>query len=180
MNATAPNIDRYLHYFEHRRYPEPWPATDRVRNAMEPLFAALAPLAPLKQNNEAKAIWLKIPRGDIFDYDTFEELKDAGEVKTYEEYVEYWKEDYPHEYKWYELIIVEGPKKGNARHFRAVSLGHKTIINHEVYEDLHEALSREWHIKRLGKVEKEALISKPSLHPTALILQNLWKKPLHS
>ena len=33
-----------------------------------------------------------------------------------------------------------------------------TLAYHEVYEDLHDALSREWHIKRLSKAEKEALV----------------------
>ena len=32
------------------------------------------------------------------------------------------------------------------------------LVYHEVYADLHDALSREWHIKRLSKAEKEALI----------------------
>ena len=31
------------------------------------------------------------------------------------------------------------------------------LAYYEEYEDRHEALSREWHIKRLGKSEKEAL-----------------------
>ena len=33
-----------------------------------------------------------------------------------------------------------------------------TLVYSEAYEDLHDALSREWHIKRLPKVKKEALI----------------------
>ena len=33
------------------------------------------------------------------------------------------------------------------------------LVYKETYEDKHEALSREWHIKRLNRAEKEALIS---------------------
>ena len=33
-----------------------------------------------------------------------------------------------------------------------------TLVYHEVYADMHEALSREWHIKRLSKAEKESLV----------------------
>ena len=33
-----------------------------------------------------------------------------------------------------------------------------TLVYHEAYADKHEALSREWHIKRLSKAEKEALV----------------------
>ena len=32
------------------------------------------------------------------------------------------------------------------------------LVYHEAYEDRHEALSREWHIKRLPREEKLALI----------------------
>ena len=32
------------------------------------------------------------------------------------------------------------------------------LVYFEEYENRHEALSREWHIKRLSKAEKEALI----------------------
>ena len=35
-----------------------------------------------------------------------------------------------------------------------------TLVYHEVYADLHEALSREWHIKRMSRGEKLALIGK--------------------
>lgn len=129
MKATAPNVDRLLRWFDHRQYMEPWPATDRIRKAMEPLFAALAPLAPTKENDEAKSIWLQISRGDITDYDSYEDLKAQGNVDSYDEYVKQWEETYPNEYKWYELVIVEGPKKGNVPRFRAVSLGHRTIVH---------------------------------------------------
>ena len=33
------------------------------------------------------------------------------------------------------------------------------LVYYEEYEDRHEALSREWHIKRLSRAEKEALIA---------------------
>ena len=32
------------------------------------------------------------------------------------------------------------------------------LVYHEVYEDLHDALSREWHLKRLSREEKLELI----------------------
>ena len=33
------------------------------------------------------------------------------------------------------------------------------LVYHEAYEDRHEALSREWHLKRMGKQAKEKLVS---------------------
>ena len=32
------------------------------------------------------------------------------------------------------------------------------LVYYETYEDRHEALSREWHIKRMSRAEKEKLI----------------------
>ena len=125
---NAPTFDRLLRYFKHGHL-NPSAPTERIKSAMEPLFAALEPLAPLKENNEAKAIWIKVPRGDISDYDSFEDLKDYGEVETYEEYEKRWKEDYPDEYKWYELVIVESFNRDGSLDFRAVAFGDKTIIS---------------------------------------------------
>ena len=68
---TAPQLDRLLRYFD-RDHMNPSVATRKIAAAMEPLFAALSDLAPLKRNDEAKAIWLEIPRGTIDDYESFE------------------------------------------------------------------------------------------------------------
>ena len=37
-------------------------------------------------------------------------------------------------------------------------------VYHEVYEDLHDALSREWHLKRLSREEKLKLIEASPWH----------------
>ena len=94
--TNAPTIDRILRWFD-RGHLNPSVPTERIKAAMEPLFAVLTPLAPLKSNNEAKAIWIRIPRGDISDYDSYEDLLEYGEVDTYEEYQSRWREEYPDE-----------------------------------------------------------------------------------
>ena len=131
---NAPTIDRLLRWFD-RGFLNPSTPTDRIKEAMDPLFSVLAPLAPLKTNNEAKAIWLKIPRGDISDYDRFEDLKEYGEIETYEDYLQLWKQEYPDQYKWYELIIWEGFGKDGAPSFRAVALENNMIINADLDEN---------------------------------------------
>lgn len=125
---NAPTIDGLLRWFDSGFLNSTVPS-DRIKEAMEPLFAALKPLAPLKINNEARAIWIKIPRGDISYYDSYEDMLEAGEVVTYEEFEARWKEDYPDEYKWYELIISESFNKDGILVFRAVGLGNVTIIS---------------------------------------------------
>lgn len=131
----APDIDRLLRWFD-RGYLNPSMPTPRIVSAMEPLFNALAPLAPLKKNDEAKALWLAIPRGTIDDYDTFEDLKEYGDVETYEEYEAMWEKDYPDPLSWYELIISESFNKDGTLFHRGVSLGDKIIINTNFDTDL--------------------------------------------
>ena len=96
---------------------------------MAPLFAVLSSLAPLKENNEVKSIWVRIPRGEISDYGSFDEMKDWGEVDTYEEFIGNWKETYPDEYFWYELTVSESFNKDGTLRYRGVSVGHKIIIS---------------------------------------------------
>ncbi|MCR5698908.1 MAG: hypothetical protein K6G52_04605 [Treponemataceae bacterium] len=131
---VAPDIDRLLNCFG-RGHLNPSGITEKLDAAMKPLFEALLPLAPLKSNNEAKVIWLQIPRGDISDFDSFEDLKEYGEVKTYKEYEKLWKEEYPDEIKWYRLAIVEGKDLDGKVDFKAVALGNKTIISARMNEN---------------------------------------------
>ncbi len=128
MRATAPIIDRLLRFFD-RGYLNPYVPTQRIKEAMEPLFTALSQLAPLKENSEAKTIWVMIPRGSISDYDSFEDMKEYGEVDTYEEYVQRWKEDYPDEYCWYDLTVYESFNKDGTLRYRGVIIGNRFIIS---------------------------------------------------
>ena len=131
---TAPDIDRLLNWFD-RGHLNPSGITAELASAMSPLFELLSPLAPLKDNDEAKSIWLLIPRGDISDYDSFEDLKEYGEVETYEEYKKRWKEDYPQEKIWYRLVIMDTKNRDGKTDFRAVALGNKTIISAQMNEE---------------------------------------------
>ncbi len=124
----APDIDRLLRYFE-RGYLNPSAPTERIVSAMEPLFRALACLAPIDKNDEVKVLWIAVPRGTIDDYDSFEDMKDYGEVETYEEYEALWNEDYPDPLAWYELIVSESYNRDGALFHRGVSFGDKAIIS---------------------------------------------------
>ena len=81
---VAPDVDRLLLYF-FRDLSNPIPSTPALLAAIEPLFEILEPLEPLKKNDEVKTIWIRIPKGTIEDYDSFDELKERYAVKTYEE-----------------------------------------------------------------------------------------------
>lgn len=82
---VAPDIDRLLRFFD-RGYLNPSVPSMKLCKAMEPLFSELHNLAPLKENNEAKALWLIIPRGNIDNYDSFEDMLEYGEIENRAEY----------------------------------------------------------------------------------------------
>lgn len=71
---VAPDVDDLLRYFDRIRL-SPTQSTPALLAAAEQLCNMMEPLAPLKTNNEARAIWLRIPRGTIADYDSFEDMK---------------------------------------------------------------------------------------------------------
>lgn len=125
---VAPDIDRLLRFFD-RGYLNPSVPSMKLCKAMEPLFSVLHNLAPLKENNEAKALWLIIPRGNIDNYDSFEDMLEYGEIENRAEYEALWLEDYPEPVSWYKLVLVEGRGKDGLLQHRAVSLGNKIIIN---------------------------------------------------
>lgn len=82
MENNAPTVDGYLRWFDDGFKNSSVP-TESIKTVMASLFDALAPLAPLKENNEVKSIWAKIPRGEISDYVSFEEMKEWGEVDAW-------------------------------------------------------------------------------------------------
>ena len=86
---VAPDVDLLLRYFDHRSL-NPAPSTPALLAAFTSIFDILTPLAPLKKNNEAKAIWIRVPRGTIENYASFEEMKEWEEIETYEEYENRW------------------------------------------------------------------------------------------
>ncbi len=124
----APEIDCLLYWLGHG-HRNPSAPTPALVSAMDPLFITLAPLAPLKRNKEAKAIWLRVPRGTIEAYGCFDDMRESGEVETYEEYENRWHEDYPDEYSWYRLVIAESFHRDGTLRSRAVAIGNTTIIS---------------------------------------------------
>ena len=55
MTIKAPKVDGLLRWFD-RGYRNSSVPSEKTVAAMEPLFSALEPLAPLKKNDEAKSI----------------------------------------------------------------------------------------------------------------------------
>ena len=67
-DLIAPAVDSLLRYFDHQSLMNPTTSTEPLHIAFEKLWSVLTPLAPLAKNEEAKAIWIRIPRGTIEEY----------------------------------------------------------------------------------------------------------------
>ena len=72
---TAPDVDVLLRHFD-RGFQNSEKPSRELMAAMEPLLSVLSDLAPCKENDEAKIIWITIPRGVLSDYGSFEEAKE--------------------------------------------------------------------------------------------------------
>lgn len=136
---VAPDIDRLLGCFD-GRHKNPTVQTRKVLGALDRLFEVLADLVPLATNNEAKSIWLKIPRGSLGDFDSYEDLLGEGEVGSREEYIALWESEYPDAYTWYELVIV------NNEYCQAVSVGRVPVVCADLSREPAES---DWHEEHL-------------------------------
>lgn len=125
---VAPILDDLLRHFD-RRIMNPVHATPELLAAVEPLFQAVSPLAPIDRDGEVKVLWLRVPRGEIEDYDTFENMKAWGEVETYAEYEELWLEEYPEEFSWFRFVTVQSFESDGQLRYVGVSLGNRTVVS---------------------------------------------------
>lgn len=182
---VAPDIDRLVRCFD-RGILNPSPPTKGLLAALEPLFSALSDLEPMKSNDEAKAIWIMVPRGTIRDYGDYEELKEYGDVSSYDEFTRQWQEEYPDEIYWYRLVIVE------SEGFRGVAVSNRTVVStsineepveyfhdHEVAEILCSLLAKaaenSMDLLRSGKYNQVVSSSLPFQHRTGVVKRStIW------
>ena len=70
---TAPNIDFLLDKFEDSSMRPSMPSKE-LTSAMDRLFDVLHDLAPSKERSEEKSIWIRIPRGTIENYASYDDM----------------------------------------------------------------------------------------------------------
>lgn len=124
---VAPDIDNLLRGYD-RSFLNPSGPVREIENAVSLLRETLIDLAPLGKNENAKSIWLQIPRGTLEDFGTFEEYEDDY-IDTPEKFIEFWQEEYPNEYVWYELTFVEEFDKSGDLFYHGISVGNKSILS---------------------------------------------------
>lgn len=115
---TAPDVNQLISCYSHEIQNPEQPSATLVE-AMDPLFKAMENLAPSRENDEAKGIWVTVPRGEITDWSTYKEAKGYDGVKSKKEYAELWQDYYPFEMEWYYVCIIENKPDSNWK-FRAL------------------------------------------------------------
>ena len=191
FKLVAPNIDCLLNCFE-RGWQNLESPTAQLVEAVKPLFDAVSDLKPCKENDEAKQIWITVPRGSIEDFGNFEEMKSYGEVKTRRQFEKRWKEEYPDEVKWYKVVIAMTDDERFA--YRAVSVDGNSVVSaslrdglsdqKELYSEqyalillplLTEAIKKSMEMLRAGKYNDFVENNLPYQHRTGVISRkNLW------
>ena len=66
----APDINRLIGCYSHEIQNPEQPSL-AMAEALDPLFKAMENLAPSVENDEAKGIWVTVPRGKITDWRTY-------------------------------------------------------------------------------------------------------------
>ncbi len=70
----------------------------RLKEVYE-LFSCIKP----DEDDEKRHIWIEVLRGPISAFGDYEENRESGEVETFEEFEQLWKDSYPEESNWYRL-----------------------------------------------------------------------------
>lgn len=102
MKATAPWIDNHLYRFQNG----PVVVGPEMESSLPDLFESIRAVRP-EGEDEVRQIWIRAERGTIEDYGDFEEFREEGIVETQEEFVEYWRYEYPDPEKWYQVATSQ-------------------------------------------------------------------------
>ncbi len=116
----APMFDSLLEIFDIRNY-NPQSYDFVVKEKLLKLLDLLNLIKPLA-DDEYKELYFCVHRGSINEYGDYEELKELGEVSSYEEFVKFFNEDYPDEVKWYKMISTR------YKNYVSISINSKNII----------------------------------------------------
>ena len=96
--------------------------------AIDRIFRLLYRLEPDPEHNSWE-LWLRAERGTIEDFGSFEDLREDGQVESYEEFEAWWRSEFPEEV---EIRGYHPSIRGNERQIRRVaeviSKAHQPLI----------------------------------------------------
>jgi len=132
-NLVAPDIDYLTRCFERNGLLNPTHSTHTLLGSFEKIWSVLSVLAPIRDIDEVKTIWIRVPKGTIDDYGhryyTYSEAKEYGEVETFEEYETQWNNEYPDDFVWYRVTAVKSFNQDKSLRYYGINLGNITIVS---------------------------------------------------
>lgn len=126
---NTPKIRSYIHWLEHGGYRNvncQFTYDDETYKLLDEIFDLLKSITPALKNG-AWELWFQAERGAIEDYGDYKELKEDGEVDSFEEFVDMWKSEFPDEREWYNFSAIEDEELG----YRAIFIGRKLVIEQD-------------------------------------------------
>jgi hypothetical protein len=85
--------------------------SDKIAEILLKLFNAIQPIAPEQDGNDLIwSLWLRSERGPLSVYcsdEEYQELKDAGDIESYQDLEAIWKSYYPEEIQWRKTVLVQ-------------------------------------------------------------------------
>ena len=135
----TPEIDHYIWWLGERGISNSHcnGYDEKSLKLLDELFYLIKQISPTSLNG-VREIWLTSERGPIEKYHDYEELLADGEVNSYEEFEQMWKEEYPDEISWHNFTAVEDASIG----YRAIFLNHRFVIEQDTRKE--KTLRREW------------------------------------
>lgn len=119
----APEVLHYIGYLGRSYSYNDTPVYDKATlDNIDQIYDALSCLEP--NCKEGYKLWLRVPRGPIEDYGSYEEALEFGEVENYAEFEAMWKTEFPDEYIWLNFTVLESQEEGA----RYIYLGHKVVL----------------------------------------------------
>lgn len=118
---AAPEIDKLLRIFDIKTF-NPKSYDNKVKIKLNELYELLDKIKPLDGTDDLKILYFSVNRGTIKEYGDYLELKEYGEVSSYEEFEKNFQEDYPDDVYWYRMVTSK------YENYRTISINYKTIV----------------------------------------------------
>lgn len=125
----APQVRHYIERLgrvKYRQFDCSFTYDSRSYELLDELFELLSQIETTGKN-KAWAFWLTEDRGSIEDFGDYNEWLEAGEVNSYVEFEEQWKNEYPDEQEWFYFQAVYEEDID----YRAVFLHHEFVIEQD-------------------------------------------------
>lgn len=126
----APEVDHYVDNLKRINYRHVGNDTtydEKSYTLIAEVFELIKRISPVKWEN--REIWLKVPRGDISAFGSYEEWKEYGEVDTEEEFAQIWQSHYPDEFVWYNVVFSED------NNYKAIFVNNRMIVEDDPRKD---------------------------------------------